>query len=108
MRNGPLEGDTSMASVTDFLKEKSGLADAAQSLQSAKESAEAAVASTPPDVPDEPAPPADLKHAIAGGLEKVNQGAQAINYAAEALSSATSLLGVVADPGDAIANALGD
>jgi uncharacterized Zn-binding protein involved in type VI secretion len=97
-----------MASVTDFLKEKSGLADAAQSLQSAKESAEAAVASTPPDVPDEPAPPADLKHAIAGGLEKVNQGAQAINYAAEALSSATSLLGVVADPGDAIANALGD
>ena len=96
-----------MAGIGDYLKEKSGLNDAAKSLQAAKDSAKAATASTPPAKPNEPVPPADLKHAIAAGLKKADQGAQAINSAAQALSSATSVLGTVADPGAAIAGALG-
>ena len=96
-----------MAGIGDYLKEKSGLSDAAKSLQAAKDSAKAATASTPPAQPNEPVPPADLKHAIAAGLQKANQGAQAINAAAQALSSATSVLGTIADPGAAIAGALG-
>jgi uncharacterized Zn-binding protein involved in type VI secretion len=96
-----------MADIGDYLKEKSGLNDAAKSLQTAKDKAKAATAPGPPPKPNEPVPPADLKHAIAAGMQKANQGAQAINSAAQALSSATSVLGTVADPGAAIAGALG-
>jgi uncharacterized Zn-binding protein involved in type VI secretion len=96
-----------MAGVGDFLKEKSGLADAAKALQGAKESAKAATAPLPPPNPNEPPPPADLKHAIAAGMDKANKGAQAINQVAQAAQSATSVLGVIADPGSAIAGALG-
>jgi uncharacterized Zn-binding protein involved in type VI secretion len=96
-----------MAGVGEWLKDKSGLSDAAKSLQSAKEHAKAATSPTPPPNPNEPAPPADLKHAIAAGLKSANQGAQAINDAAQALSSATSIAGTLADPGAAIAGALG-
>jgi uncharacterized Zn-binding protein involved in type VI secretion len=96
-----------MAAIGDYLKEKSGLKDAAKSLQAAKDNANAATASAPPHNPNEPVPPADLKHAIAAGMQKANQGAQAINSAAQALSSATSVLGTVADPAAAIAGALG-
>jgi uncharacterized Zn-binding protein involved in type VI secretion len=96
-----------MADIGDYLKEKSGLNDAAKSLQAAKDKAKAATASAPPAKPNEPVPPADLKHTIAAGMQKANQGAQAINSAAQALSSATSVLGTVADPGAAIAGALG-
>src|ERR1700738_1907568 len=96
-----------MSSIGDYLKEKSGLNDASKSLQSAKEGMKVATAPTPPATPSEPVPPADLKHAIAAGLKNANQGAQAINAAAQALSSATSVLAAVADPGAAIAGALG-
>jgi hypothetical protein len=96
-----------MAGVGDFLKDKSGLTGAAKSLDKAKESAKAATGPDPPSSPNEPAPPADLKHAIAAGMKKADQGAQAINAAAQALSSATSLAGVAADPGAAIAGAMG-
>jgi uncharacterized Zn-binding protein involved in type VI secretion len=96
-----------MADIGDYLKEKSGLNDAAKSLQTAKDKAKAATAPGPPPKPNEPVPPADLKHAIAAGMQKANQGAQAINSAAQGLSSATSVLGTVADPGAAIASALG-
>jgi hypothetical protein len=96
-----------MAGALDYLKGKSGLSDAAKSLEKAKESAKAAAAPIPPADPKEPAPPADLKHGIAAGLNKANQGAQAINAVAEAASSATSVLGTIADPGAAIAGALG-
>jgi uncharacterized Zn-binding protein involved in type VI secretion len=95
-----------MAGIGDYLKDKSGLTDAAKSLQAAQDSAKAAT-SSPPAKPNDPVPPADLKHAIAAGMQKANQGAQAINSAAQALSSATSVLGTVADPGAAIAGALG-
>jgi uncharacterized Zn-binding protein involved in type VI secretion len=40
-------------------------------------------------------------------MQKANQGAKAINSASQALSSATSTIGAVADPGAAIAGALG-
>src|SRR5262245_61379878 len=96
-----------MAGVGDFLKEKSGLGAAAQSLQKAKESAKAAAAPTPPPNPNEPVPPKDVKHKIAEGLKKVDQAAQAINAVAQAAQSATSVLGTIADPGAAIAGALG-
>jgi uncharacterized Zn-binding protein involved in type VI secretion len=96
-----------MPSVSDYLKDKSGLGDASKSLQAAKQSLNAAVAPTPPAQPNEPTPPADVSHTIAAGLGKVNQGAQAINSAAQALSSATSAVDVVANPGAAIAGALG-
>jgi len=96
-----------MTDIGDYLKEKSGLNDAAKSLQTAKEKAKSATSSAPPAKPNEPVPPADLKHTIAAGMQKANQGAQAINSAAQALSSATSVLGTVADPGAAIAGAFG-
>jgi RHS repeat-associated protein len=96
-----------MTGIGDYLKEKSGLNNAAKSLQDAKEDMKAATAPAPPPTPNEPAPPKDLKHAIAAGLKNANQGAQAINSAAQALSSATSVLSTVADPGAAIAGALG-
>lgn len=97
-----------MAVIGTYLKEKSGLKDAAKSLQSARDSTKSdATAPMPPTKPNEPAPPADLKHAIAAGLQKANQGAAAIDSAAQALSSATSALGTVANPGAAIAGALG-
>ena len=96
-----------MPGFGDYLKEKSGLSDAAKSLKSAKESAKAATSPTPPTKPNEPVPPADLKHAIAAGLKNANQMAQAMNSAAQGLSSATSVLSTVANPGAAIAGALG-
>jgi uncharacterized Zn-binding protein involved in type VI secretion len=96
-----------MAGVGDWLKEKSGLADAAKSLQSAKDSAKAAAASAPPPNPNEPVPPKNLKQTIADGVKKVDQVAQAVNSVAQAAQSATSVLGVIADPGSAIAGALG-
>jgi uncharacterized Zn-binding protein involved in type VI secretion len=96
-----------MAGVGDFLKQKSGLADAAKSLQGAKESAKAATAPTPPPKPNEPQPPKDLKHEIAAALKKVDQVAQAINKVAQAAQQATSVLSTIADPGAALANALG-
>jgi uncharacterized Zn-binding protein involved in type VI secretion len=96
-----------MASVGDLVKEKSSRGHAATSRQQAKESAKAATASTPPHNPNEPVPPKDVKHKIAEGLKKVDQAAQAINAVAQAAQSATSVLGTIADPGAAIAGALG-
>ena len=52
-------------------------------------------------------PPKDVKHKIADGLKKVDQAAQTINAVAQAAQSATSVLGTIADPGAAIAGALG-
>jgi len=59
-----------MAVIGTYLKEKSGLKDAAKSLQSARDSTKSdATAQMPPTKPNEPAPPADLKYAIAAGLQ---------------------------------------
>jgi uncharacterized Zn-binding protein involved in type VI secretion len=96
-----------MAGVGDFLKEQTGLGDAAKSLQSAREGMKAATTPEPPPNPNEPAPPADLKHAIAAGLKKADQAAQAINAVAQAASSASSVASFLADPGSAIAGKLG-
>lgn len=96
-----------MSGIGDFLREKSGLAAASKNLQAARDGMRAATTPQPPTNPNEPAPPADLKHAIAAGMKKANQGAQALNSASQALSAATSMAGVVADPGAAIAGALG-
>jgi uncharacterized Zn-binding protein involved in type VI secretion len=60
---------------------------------------------TPPAHPQEPVPPPDLKQAIAAGLQSANQTAQAINSAASTAATVTSTL---ADPGAALASALGD
>jgi uncharacterized Zn-binding protein involved in type VI secretion len=96
-----------MPGFGDYLKDKSGLSDAAKSFKSAKENANAAISPTPPTKPNEPVPPADVKHAIAAGIKNADQMAQAMNSAAQGLSSATSLANVVADPGSAIAGAVG-
>ncbi len=65
---------------------------------------QAAKPSTPPAKPTEPAPPANLKKEIAAGLKKANDAAQAMNAAA---SKAASITSAIADPGSAIAGALG-
>ena len=96
-----------MPGVGDFLKEKSGLSGAARSLKEAKKSAKAVTAPKPPANPNEPVPPKNVKQTIAEGLKKVDQVVQTVKKLSDALSSATSVLGVLADPGAAIAGALG-
>src|SRR5262245_16196566 len=58
----------------------------------------------PPPVPAEPVPPPNTKEAIAAGLKKANDTAQAINAAAQKAASITSM---IADPGSALAAAGG-
>lgn len=58
----------------------------------------------PPTHPQEPVPPPDAKHAIAAGLKKADERAQAMNAAA-AKAAATS--NMIANPGAAAAAALG-
>ena len=96
-----------MAGLGDFLKDKSGYNDAAKALGEAKEHAKAAKAPEPPADPNEPKPPKDLKHEIADGLKKANEAAQAVNAVAQAATAATSIASTLADPGAAIAGALG-
>ena len=55
----------------------------------------AAAPAAPPDRPTEPAPPANTKQAIAAGLQRANQTAQAFNDTAQSVASITS---TIADP----------
>src|SRR3982751_5614658 len=58
----------------------------------------------PPANPVEPAPPPDVQHAIPAGIQSANAPAQAMN---SAVGTAASVTGAIADPGAALAGALG-
>lgn len=87
------------------MTDKSGLSNSGKYLFEKAERANQAVKPPlPPAHPQEPVPPPDLKHAIAAGMQGADKTAQAMNSAASTAASVTSTL---ADPGAAVASALG-
>ncbi len=87
------------------MTDKSGLSDSGRYIFEKAERANKAIKPpVPPQHPLQPLPPPDLQHAIAAGLQSSNKTAQAMNAAA---SSAASVASIVADPGAAVASALG-
>src|SRR5262245_2323737 len=85
-------------------QESSGLSDSGKYIFNKAQKDNKAKPQTPPAHPDEPVPPPNLKEAIAAGLQSANATAEAMNSAA---STAASITSTVADPGAALASALG-